>query len=157
MNANYGIMCTGASQTSEIGWRIGYYQNVSNTAYPNLQISSGSAVITSALNVTNFKNMLLSNTPTVLTMKCDPGNATASNRLSLYIAGGAAVTGNISTGSVSTSNSYSDLIVGCGFFNGGPITFNPGDFYEILIYNGLLSDTNRAAVASYLTSKWGVF
>jgi hypothetical protein len=31
-----------------------------------------------------------------------------------------------------------------------------GDICEIIIYNSALSDTDRAAVESYLMSKWGI-
>jgi hypothetical protein len=31
-----------------------------------------------------------------------------------------------------------------------------GDICEIIIYNSALSDANRAAVESYLISKWGI-
>ena len=37
-----------------------------------------------------------------------------------------------------------------------PDVFHTGNICELIIYNSALSDTNRAAVESYLTTKWGI-
>jgi hypothetical protein len=82
-----------------------------------------------------------------------PGNATASNRSSMRLNSGTAVTNNTDTNAVSTSNAANDLCIG-RFVTSPSANTHGGDIAEIIIYNSALSDTDRAAVESYLIAKW---
>jgi len=84
-----------------------------------------------------------------------PGNATASNRSSMRLNSGTAVTNNTDTNAVSTSNAANDLCIG-RFVTSPSANTHGGDIAEIIIYNSALSDTDRAAVESYLIAKWGI-
>jgi hypothetical protein len=84
-----------------------------------------------------------------------PGNATASNRSSMRRNSGTAVTNNTDTNAVSTSNAANDLSIG-RFVTSPSANTHGGDIAEIIIYNAALSDTDRAAVESYLMNKWAI-
>ena len=88
----------------------------------------------------------------VITNKIDATNATAASRSRLYINGVLNSGVNTLTGSAS-GNSFTNMIIGASE-NGGFSWI--GDIAEIIIYNAALSDTDRAAVESYLISKWGI-
>lgn len=85
----------------------------------------------------------------IVAMKYDPGNATAAERLRLFIngVGGANIT--TATDAASTANASGDLTLGIGAATTGYVA-------EILIYNTLLTDINRARIEKYLALKWGI-
>lgn len=62
-----------------------------------------------------------------------------------------------SSGSVQTldNNSYA-VRIGMELYAGANYSHFNGDIAEIIAYNIALSDTNRAAVESYLMTKWGI-
>jgi hypothetical protein len=90
-----------------------------------------------------------------------PSNGTASLRSAIRINGGAAIANNTQSDSVSSSNARLDLTFGRGVgYNGDGSEeydqYSDLDYCEVVIYNSALSDVNRAAVESYLTTKWGI-
>jgi len=90
-----------------------------------------------------------------------PSNGTASLRSSIRINGGSAIANNAQTDSVSSSNSRLDLTLGRGVgYNGDGSTeydqYSDFDFCEVVMYNDAKSNTDRAAVESYLLAKWGI-
>jgi hypothetical protein len=97
----------------------------------------------------------------VVSIVGQPSNGTASLRSAIRINGGAAIANNTQTDSVSSSNARLDLTFGRGVgynFDGSVEydEYSDFDYCEVVMYNAALSDTNRAAVESYLTSKWGI-
>jgi len=91
----------------------------------------------------------------------DPTAGTASNRSELRINGGVAIKNNTLTDSVGTGNSRQNFTIGqvIGFAGDGYVEYTEYadlDFCEIVIYNSALSSTDRAAVESYLMTKWGI-
>jgi hypothetical protein len=90
-----------------------------------------------------------------------PSNGTASLRSAIRINGGAAIANNTQSDSVSSSNARLDLTLGRGIgYNGdGSVEYDEYsdfDYCEVVIYNSALSNADRAAVESYLISKWGI-
>jgi hypothetical protein len=97
----------------------------------------------------------------VVSIVAQPSNGTASLRSSIRINGGAAIANNTQSDSVSSSNARIDLTFGrgIGYQGDGSTEYNDYsdlDYCEVVIYNAALSDTDRAAVESYLTTKWGI-
>ena len=97
----------------------------------------------------------------LVSIVAQPSNGTASLRSSIRINGGAAIANNTQTDSVSSSNARIDLTFGRGVgYNGDGSEeydeYSDFDYCEVVIYNSALSDVNRAAVESYLISKWGI-
>jgi hypothetical protein len=90
-----------------------------------------------------------------------PNSGTAANRLASRINGGSLLS-NTSTGTSSTSNASRDFVIGRFLaypgIGGSPEVdmYGNGDICEVVIYNSALSDTDRAAVESYLLAKWGI-
>lgn len=127
---------------------IGYYQfaNTTNDAYL-VQNGSGSAVysITNIANSTNAR---------YLTVKSDPANATAADRIKVSTDGGAFTGSNAGTATPTSSNSSVDFILG-NDENGGTLPFN-GFIAEILIYDSILSAGDITNVQNYLDGKWGI-
>lgn len=78
----------------------------------------------------------------------DMANATAAERSKLYINGGAAIANNVFTGAASAGGSASPFFFGNNSF--------AGRFGELLIYNRILTDTERSTITTYLASKWGI-
>jgi hypothetical protein len=93
----------------------------------------------------------------------DNANATSESRAMLYRNGGnssgTTLTGSpFDEGTASTSNAARNFTIsGTGTATGASsAAFFNGDVGEILIYNTALSDTDRAAMESYLMQKWGI-
>jgi hypothetical protein len=84
----------------------------------------------------------------------DNANATASARLRFRLNGGSELTGNVLTNAASSSNPLQPLYVGSYDTSGSYGT--QGRIAEILIYSGILSDTDIALNNLYLANKWGI-
>jgi hypothetical protein len=85
-----------------------------------------------------------------------PGDAVSGNRVSLRRNGGTASTTNSPSGAnqtPSTGNASQSLTLGR---RGGDAADFNGDICEIIIYDSALSNTDRAAVESYLMTKWAI-
>jgi len=96
---------------------------------------------------------LTANTYLTLALTVDPTSGTAANRIKFRVNGGSASGSNTYTQTASTANSKGSLTIGSSGTNLYPFL---GNLAEIIIYNAALSDTDRAAVESYLMSKWGI-
>jgi hypothetical protein len=95
----------------------------------------------------------------VISVVTQPANATAANRSSIRRNGGTAATGNAATGAPSSASSQYNLSLATDNYLGvgsGDATFSSMDIAELIIYNSALSDTDRAAVETYLLAKWGI-
>lgn len=89
---------------------------------------------------------------TVLSLVAKPTDGTAANRSAIRKNGGSPVANNSDTAAVNTGNATSDLRIGAADGAG----FASGDIAEVIIYDSALSDTDRAAVETYLLTKWGI-
>jgi len=86
----------------------------------------------------------------VASLRFDPNNATAQERLRLFTngVGGNDIVSN--TGAASSANASADLTLGIA----GMTT--TGFIAELIIYGAMLSYADRARVERYLATKWGV-
>lgn len=130
----------------------GYVGNV-NTSNQWLHAVSASGVGNLVVN-TATTLALTTNTPAVIAVKSDPSNATAANRSYIYKNSSSADQNNTDTGTPSTGDPIQPLRVG-DYDTGGTLSIN-GIIGEIIIYSGLLNDTNRTKVIDYLKNKWGI-
>lgn len=99
------------------------------------------------------QNSLLSiNTWYYLTVKSDPNNATAANRSYFTVNNGTTYNNNTSTANpVAADPSYSlSLSGGSG---GNKLT---GKYAEVIVYSGVLSQTDIDKVEDYLAAKWAI-
>jgi hypothetical protein len=143
------------------------YDSMLNTADGSTQIGMyfyrlndvlGSAVFrgVSGTNVWGFdQGSLPDSSARSITLYSDTTNATANLRVKYKLNGGSWI--NPSSGStqaVSTSNPTHALYVGATD-TAGSNGLN-GRIAEIIIYTGLLSDTDVDKVNTYLTAKWGL-
>jgi len=97
----------------------------------------------------------------VVSIVGQPSNGTASLRSAIRINGGSAIANNTQTDSVSASNARLNLTFGRGVgYNGDGSEeydqYSDSDYCEVVMYNSALSNADRAAVESYLISKWGI-
>jgi hypothetical protein len=60
------------------------------------------------------------------------------------------------SGAQQPPNTSASVTVSGWVFLGGPYEAANANIAEIIVYSSALSDTDRAAVESYLTSKWGI-
>jgi hypothetical protein len=86
--------------------------------------------------------------------KADPANATASQRAIFKVNGGANNTPNARTGALNNVNPAHALYIG-SYDTAGSDGLN-GYIAELIVYSGLLSDTDIGTLNSYLASKWGL-
>ena len=114
-----------------------------------------SAVFNNAAVIVNFtgNNALSANTPAITADINDPGNATAADRSSIRIDGGASVASNASTGTAATANPTYTMQLGAAGNGVLPLT---GYIAEVVICDALLSQSDREKVEGYLAHKWGL-
>ena len=86
----------------------------------------------------------------VASLRFDPNNATAQERLRLFTngVGGNDIVSN--TGAASSANASADLTLGIAGMS------TTGFVAELIIYGAMLSYSDRARVERYLAAKWGV-
>ena len=86
----------------------------------------------------------------VASLRFDPNNAAAQERLRLFTngVGGNDIVSN--TGAASAANASADLTLGIAGMS------TTGFIAELIIYGALLSYADRARIERYLASKWGV-
>lgn len=102
---------------------------------------------------TNFRDLITPNAYTFVCIKSDPTNATAASRVKISVTGQSLVGNQEGTGTPLGSNSSFDLQIGTLGNNVLPIV---GDYCELVIFNSLLSDTDRQLTDGYLAWKWGL-
>jgi hypothetical protein len=87
-------------------------------------------------------------------MKSDNNNATAANRIKVRLNGGAEVGANSSTNAPSASAPAQPLFLG-SYDSAGSQGFQ-GRIAELIMYSGILSETDISAVNAYLAEKWAI-
>lgn len=135
------------SQLREQGW---LFQFTSANKLQAVLIYSDSSTVT---NATTSSATVSASSFCVLGWKTTAGSASTSTRL--YRNGSVISTTNTSA-TEATADSNIPVRIGAGEYVGSPWGAFNGDIGEILIYNSALSDTDRAAVESYLMTKWGI-
>jgi hypothetical protein len=88
----------------------------------------------------------------VMTATGNMTSATAAEKLTFYNTAGATASATSSNGSPSAGSSQADFTIGAI----AEQFFLTGQFAEIVIYNSVLSSTDRDLVRAYLKSKWGI-
>ena len=133
----YAIYCFDGSSTSDgLGCQVG--RGVGGT-FVLINASANGFISSSGFNL--------------LTSVTQATNSTAANRSSLRRNGGTATENNTNTGAVNSGASEYDLTLA---YNSRYGEITNTDYAEVIVYNSALSDTNRAAVESYLMTKWGI-
>ena len=136
------------STTTEIGVKSGF-ESGSTGATANIFANSvdGADGVTSY----NFNSAALAS-HSVVTTVFDLGNATANQRILIYINSGSPyfTTG---TGTYSTANPTTTLWIGNDAVGAQPLK---AEVAEILIYPSVLSATDRNATLTYLKTKWNI-
>jgi len=137
----------------------GFHIQTNETVTPN-QIT---AMVQPSAGVAGYlynenRNLLNSSGYNVLTVVSDPNNATNTNKLIQYHgldAGlGASFVYNWTT---STSNAYQTLLIGAYSTGLTNSTYKwGGNIAEIIVYQSILSSTDRNTNINYLKSKWGI-
>ena len=158
-NALYVVLGNNANSGNP-GFFIGMENRTGSMtkAVRTLIYSSSAIVADSASEPTNYANSFPPNTASIVTIKTDPQNATAANRLITKLNNGSEIKGNNETGSASNVNANAVLSVASNANAAGSFNFfTPGDFCEILIYPTILNETNADLVRAYLNSKWGIY
>lgn len=87
-------------------------------------------------------------------VRLDNANATVANRALHQINAGSVTGTNVFTSTASSSAPAHALYIG-GYDTAPADGFN-GAICEILIYSGLVSDTDRGLLNTYLATKWGI-
>jgi hypothetical protein len=94
------------------------------------------------------------------TVKSDPGNATAANRVKIRINNGSFQGSNTYTSATNTNDPENAMTIGALWDNYNNAnswgSFLNGGIGEILVYPSLLSDADIESVRSYLATKWGI-
>jgi len=144
------------SPSGNKGFSIAYFNDFgSSLPYSKigkLVVNSGAVRVNSYTGDNSYPN----DTFVLLTINSDPANATDSQRAVFYRNGALqSVTPNTEGAAVPSGNSTYDLTI---FASGGATarTFAAGDLCEVIAYSSALSSTDRAAVESYLMTKWGI-
>jgi hypothetical protein len=106
----------------------------------------------SILGWTTADNFFPANAFGVLSMTGDMNSGTAAGRTTVYNTAGVSESPASTSGSASTASSQSDFTIGAL----SEQFFLTGQFAEIVIYNSVLSSTDRDMVRVYLKTKWGI-
>lgn len=127
-----------------------WYKNPNDTGYfgKGTDNPSGYSWFIAATN-----QSFTDNTAQYWTLVSDPTNGTAANRVKIYKNGNLDSATNTQTGTSSTSNPALPLSLG-GLANFSD-SFD-GGICEVLIYDSILSATDREANEAYLAAKWGI-
>jgi hypothetical protein len=155
-NAQYGVMSNGGASGSEIGYLCAF-EDRSAASTNNGFISS--AIMNSSGDrawLNRPSNVITPQTYVVYEEQIDAANATASLRSVVRINGVAATSTNTLTNTPSTANATYDMTLGSVVSGGSNSSPMLGDLCEIIIYNSLVSYSDRASIVSYLMTKWGI-
>jgi hypothetical protein len=141
-----GLMGT-SNGTADVG--IAFF--TSNTSPYNQYVAVGRGVSSQWTSVANNSGMS-PNSNFYLTVKSDPANGTASNRIKIAVNNGADEGSNTNTYSYSSSTPTRDFFIG----NDAGGQYLDGHIGEVIIYSGILGSTDIATMKSYLATKWGI-
>lgn len=145
----YRSYFTTASSSAHVGYII--YTNTDNTTYlPWMAGGVAGSLVSANQSVANYID---ASQAYLVCCASDPTNATAANRAIGYKNGTAPYKNNISTLTPSTANSTYDLAIG----SEGGAYFANVYIAEIVVYNALLTASQRIQVETYLNNKWGLW
>jgi len=116
---------------------------------------------TAEINNQSAASAFSSGSSYVVSVVGDVGSGTAAARSVAKINAGSAIQNNTQTDTPSTDSSRINLTIGraIGYNGDGSVEYEQYadlDFCEVILYNSALSDTNRAAVETYLIDKWAI-
>lgn len=132
------------------GWAIGALSSgvVKAESYADASLGVGTTRQSSAsVNLSNFSLLQT-------TFPSGAFSTTSMRRNASTITMDSAITSG--AGAETPSNSTALLLIGSNRYQGVDYNLWNGNIAEIAIYNGALSDTDRAAVESYLMQKWAI-
>jgi hypothetical protein len=98
-------------------------------------------------------NFLTANQPGLVSIICDPANATAANKFLMGANGGNLTGNNTNTNGASTLNPEFPLQIGAVGNNTWPLT---GYIAEVCFFRTPLNNLNRQLIEGYLAWKWGL-
>jgi hypothetical protein len=159
---SYLVMANNISASS-IDGKTGFYLRWDDRTSANADLTDSLVHVVSnngsARFVGNAKNGFPANTFALATVRGDIANATTASRSQIRRNGGSAITlltGDTNAGTaLPTANASDNFTIGdqSGSVKGSGLN---GDIAEIIMYDTALSDTDRAAVETYLLAKWGI-
>ncbi len=140
-------LLTTSDNTTQVG--IWYYLRTTSTSF-GMAILNGTS---NAFVALEYGSSYSANTPMVAAFITDADNGTNSNRIKLYKNSGAEEgTFQEGTQTYTSANAAASLIIGAWPTSNA---YN-GLIGEIVIYQGILSDSNRNSVSDWLKTKWGI-
>jgi len=152
-NALYTIIDNCRNGVTATGYTLFYDDRVEVPR--NNKILSAGGLVAGNFVVVSADDFHPANTFACITNVIKGQDGTAANRSRLYKNGVVDAAVNTSSGSA-TGDATHDLMIGAAYLESSKTNFLNGDICELLIYNAALSDTDRAAVESYLISKWAI-
>jgi hypothetical protein len=129
----------------------------SNSFYGFIPFSQSFFAYTSIVGttfLTDFRFAFQQNVYDVLSIKSDPLNATLTDRLKYSVNGANLKGNNTASEAIKNIDSTQNLQIGASGIGATASSFL-GDYCELIIYKGLLSDPDRQKVEGYLAWKWG--
>jgi hypothetical protein len=146
-----GLVWTAPYSSGTVGYTFG--SDFSSKVNHVITRGVGGSFVAISVPGTPAINLVI-NADHVLGCVCDPSNATAADRSSLRLNGGAEAKVNTYTNAPSTANPYAPLTLG-RVGNSGMDGLE-GYIAEVVVCNAILSNSDREKVEGYLAHKWGL-
>lgn len=135
-----------SKQLADAGWR--FLIESDNKATLFFDSDANNRTVVAASSTTTLSSY------SVLAWRASGGSLTSSVTMRLN---GTTISTSTSGSVQSVPDTSRPLVIGAGLGNSDtPYDSVNGNIAEIILYNAALSDTDRAAVESYLISKWGI-
>lgn len=146
-NATYSLMGN-MTFDSQVGVNIAYEDSGGfNNQLRTLIYSGGGS--TTRVVLAREPDVITPNSPTLLSLRMDPGNATASQRALARVNRGSTLGSNTLTATPSTANASTSMNIG----HPQPLT---GYIAEIIIIRQAMSSAQALEIEDYLARKWGL-
>lgn len=147
----YGLLGTQAGASSATGVSLFFDDRLSSSRNNRLGVlvSGGAQVV----NLITSDDAATSNTSQVCEWNLNPSASPPVDRASIRVNGGSAYTGNSASGTPSSGNPSYLLQLGALGNNVFPLV---GTIAEVVLFAGILSDSDRQKVEGYLAHKWGL-
>ena len=148
------FLCNARGTASSTGFHVVVDGNNNNM---NNYIFNGSGSATALISETRATTQATA----IYSINFDPDNGTASSRAESFVNASTGLTTNTQSASPSSSDPFTEMIIGCGPDTGGGVQTSTaflGQVAEMIVVSGAdATEANRQTVVNYLNSKWGIF